>query len=85
MAHIDICTLQITGRNGHIRFDKMPKKDQRWIADALMDMFTVDDAYYDDESGNIKIQNNHATIDVEILRRDLYTLFEDNEYNVLIR
>lgn len=82
MAKFETCTLQITGRTGSIIFSKMTKGNQRWIADALMDMFTVDDAYYDDTSDTVKVQNWHTSIDIEMLRQNLNTLFEENEFNV---
>lgn len=77
MAQFDKYTLQITGRKGSIRLENLTQVKKRWIADALSDMFTVDDAYYDKEDDAIKVQNWHTTIDVELLRQNLNTIMED--------
>ena len=77
-------TLQIKQNSGTISIDGMRKHEKQWLADALIDLFAVDDAEYDDKKGCITLCNEADNIDTDTLKLSLDELCKELEHDTIL-
>ncbi len=78
-------TLQIKDCRGEVLFSGITKSDRRWIADALMDTFAVDDAEYDEHEGCIRVECYGRDIDITELKEALGICCTELEYELIFK
>ena len=69
--------IRFLGRTAKFKPNGLTNKEKEWVCDALIDLFTVEDAFYDRLHDEIVLQNWFANIDTEKAISDITSLLRD--------